>query len=174
MIYSAVPGNFARDALVRGLRFGFIGSGDSHDGHPGLAHLASPSGGLAAIFSEETTRAGILEALKARRTYATNGPRIWLRTWLGGNEMGALIAPSERARELRFVVAAASPVERVDVVRSGEAVNVVSGMGRRELSETLTLSPLREGDYVYVRVVQEDGGAAWSSPVYVTSKSSPE
>jgi hypothetical protein len=27
---------------------------------------------------------------------------------------------------------------------------------------------LTPGEYVYVRVVQEDGGAAWSSPIYVT------
>ncbi len=45
-IYDAVPGNFVRDgALGRGYRFGFIGSGDSHDGHPGLAQLTSPDGG---------------------------------------------------------------------------------------------------------------------------------
>jgi hypothetical protein len=160
-IYDAVPGNFVRDALGRGLAFGFLGSGDSHDGHPGLVQLAGPGGGLAAIFSEETTREGVLEALRERRTYATNGPRIWLRTWL------------EEERELRFAVAATAPVERVDVVRSGQVVSV-PGAGRRELSETLELDPLRPGEYVYVRVVQVDGGAAWSSPFYVTSKRSPE
>jgi len=173
-IYSAVPGNFVRDALGRGLRFGFIGSGDSHDGHPGLTHLAASSGGLAAIFSEEKTRAGVLGALRARRTYATNGPRIWLRTWLDENEMGATFPPSGAPSHLRFVVAAQRPVDRVDVVRSGEIVSAVPGSGRRELSETLTLPTLRPGEYVYVRVVQQDGGAAWSSPVYVTSRSSPE
>jgi hypothetical protein len=171
-IYSAVSGNFVRDALDRGMRFGFVGSGDSHDGHPGLAHLASPSGGLAAIFSEEKTRDGVLEALRARRTYATNGPRIWLRTWLDESEMGTTIAPSGgAAHELRFVIATPGAVERVDVIRSGAVVNVVPGSGRRELSETLPLPPLRAGEYVYVRVVQEDGGAAWSSPVYVGSRS---
>jgi hypothetical protein len=160
-IYDAVPGNFVRDALDRGLAFGFLGSGDSHDGHPGLVHLAGPGGGLAAIFSEETTREGVLEALRARRTYATNGPRIWLRTWL------------ERDRVLRFAVAATAPVERVDIVRSGE-VRSVPGASRRELSETLVLDSLRPGEYLYVRVIQEDGGAAWSTPFYVTSKRSPE
>jgi hypothetical protein len=169
-IYAAVPGKFVRDALARGLRFGFIGSGDGHDGHPGLAHLASPSGGLAAIFSEATTRAGVLEALRARRTYATSGPRIWLRTWLDGYEMGALIPASDAPdHELRFVVAAPGPIDRVDVVRSGEIVGVVPGSNRRELSETLRIPSLRSGEYVYLRVIQEDGGAAWSSPVYVTS-----
>src|SRR5262245_21486607 len=49
LIYDAVPGNFARDALEAGYRLGFIGSGDGHDGHPGLTPLGSHRGGLAAI-----------------------------------------------------------------------------------------------------------------------------
>jgi len=81
-IYSPVPGNFVRDVLDRGYRLGLIGGGDSHDGHPGLAHLAGPTGGLAAILSEDRTREGVLAALRERRVYATNGPRILLRTAL--------------------------------------------------------------------------------------------
>lgn len=152
VIYDAVPGNFVRDVLDRGLQFGFIGSGDSHDGHPGLAHLGGPSGGLAAIFSEHLTREGVLEALKARRVYATNGPRIWLRVWLED--------------ELRFAVAGTAPIERVDVIRSGRVIESLLAEGRREWSQTLSLTPLARGDYVYVRVVQVDGGAAWSSPIF--------
>jgi len=152
-IYNAVPGNFVRDVLDRGARFGFIGSGDSHDGHPGLAHLASPSGGLAAIFSEDLTRDGVLEALASRRVYATNGPRIWLRFFLGD-------AP-------RFAIAGTAPIERVDVIRSGSVVASLAGAGRREWSERLQLNGLVSGEYVYIRVVQEDGGVAWSSPAFV-------
>ncbi|MGH9336304.1 MAG: DUF3604 domain-containing protein, partial [Vicinamibacteria bacterium] len=170
-IYSPVAGNFVRDVLDRGLRFGFVGSGDSHDGHPGLAHLAAPSGGLAAIFAEERTAASILEALRARRTYATNGARIWLRTWLDEEPMGSIVpASGSESRELRFAVAATAPVDRVDVVRTGAVFLSIPGEGRRELSETVTLSELEEREYVYVRVVQEDGGAAWSSPVYWSSE----
>ena len=43
LIYDPVPGNFVRDVLDTGVKLGFIGSGDSHDGHPGLAHLSSRS-----------------------------------------------------------------------------------------------------------------------------------
>ena len=42
LIYSPVAGNFVRNALDRGYHLGFIGSGDSHDGHPGLVQLAGP------------------------------------------------------------------------------------------------------------------------------------
>ena len=40
MIYSPAPGNFVRDVLDRGFRLGLVGSGDGHDGHPGLAQPA--------------------------------------------------------------------------------------------------------------------------------------
>jgi hypothetical protein len=152
-IYSAVEGNFVRDVLDRGIRLGFIGSGDSHDGHPGLAHLASPNGGLAAIFSEELTRESVLDALRRRSVYATNGPRIWLRVWLEG-------------AELRFAAASTAGVDRVDVVRSGRIVAELPGGGRRELSDTIAMKAFAGDEYVYVRVVQEDGGAAWSSPLF--------
>ena len=74
--------------MDRGLRIGFIGSGESHDGHPGLTHLGGPSGGVGTIFSEELTRDAILDALRARRVYATNGPRIWRRVWLEDEPVG--------------------------------------------------------------------------------------
>ncbi len=169
-IYSAVEGNFVRNALDDGLRFGFIGSGDSHDGHPGLVQLAGPSGGLAAIFSEELTRDSILAALRSRTVYATNGPRIWLRMWLDEHPMGSTLPPKDTAaavENLRFAAAATAPIERVDVIRSGKIVAAISGERRRELSSSLALEGLRDGEYVYVRVVQEDGGAAWASPVFL-------
>jgi hypothetical protein len=50
-----LEGNTVRDALERGYRLGFVGSGDSHDGHPGLVQLAEDgsSGGLAGILAPE-------------------------------------------------------------------------------------------------------------------------
>ncbi len=167
-IYNPVEGNFVRDELDRGLRFGFIGSGDGHDGHPGLSHLASPSGGLAAIFSEENSREAILRALKARRVYATNGRRIWLRMWLDDQPMGSNVPPTAAPSAfLRFAVAATAPIDRVDIVRSGQVVIALPGDGRTDWSERLELQPFERGEYAYVRVFQVDGGVAWASPVYV-------
>jgi hypothetical protein len=172
-IYRPLPGNFVRDALGRGYRLGFIGSGDSHDGHPGLPQLAAPSGGLAAIVSEELTREGVLSALRARRVYATNGPRILLRTALAGHPMGSnLPAPPEgRGRDELFAeVVAPGRLERLDLVRSGELVDSLGLEGQREVRLHRPLEGLRPGEYVYLRAVQEDGGAAWSSPIFVEAE----
>jgi len=170
LIYDPVPGNFVRDVLDRGFVLGFIGSGDGHDGHPGLAHLASPTGGLAAILSEDRTREGVLEALRARRVYATNGPRILLRAALGAQRMGSTLklAGRESVDETLFVrVISVAPLAALEFVRSGEIVDGIALEGRLEVSVQRPVEELRAGEYIYVRAVQEDGGAAWSSPVFI-------
>lgn len=165
-IYQPVAGAFVRDQLVeRGYRLGFIGSTDGHDGHPGLSHLTAPSGGLAAILTDDVSRRGVLEALRARRVYATNGVRMLLRVSVGGAPMGAVVPEgSEVPVEVR--VLGTAPVVRIDLVgREG-----VVGSARPDSAvahRTWTLSELRAGDFVYVRALQADGGMAWSSPVFV-------
>ncbi|MBW2418174.1 MAG: CehA/McbA family metallohydrolase [Deltaproteobacteria bacterium] len=170
-IYNPVPGNFVRDTLDHGYVFGFIGSGDSHDGHPGNTNLqASPgSGGLAAIFAEEHSREAVLAALRARRVYATNGPRIWLEVSIDGHPMGSIMdAAGEtdgKPSQLRFEIVAEAPIERLDFIRSGRVASV-PGEERLEWKGSREIPPLAAGEYHYLRVVQQDRGAAWSSPIY--------
>lgn len=185
VVRNALAGNFVRDALDRGYGLGFVGSSDGHDGHPGLAHLASPSGGVAAILSDEVTREGIYEALLARRTYATNGPRIVVRASYAGWPIGADIPADEAAAgavgpiagvpQTTLVVRAIAPGEiaRIEVVsRQGAAGagaltgEALCGEGERECNLTVPLPGFQAGGYLYLRVVQEDGGAAWTSPFF--------
>jgi hypothetical protein len=167
-IHDAVPGNFVRDALGRGHRLGFIGSGDSHDGHPGLAQLAATSGGLAAVLAAENTRPALLAALRARRCYATNGPRILLEASLGGYPMGASVPHGEHALRVRAIAPGA--LERIDVVRGPAVVfegRIPPDEERREAVLERSFPDLAPGDVLYVRAVQRDGGAAWSSPFFI-------
>jgi hypothetical protein len=177
-IYSPVAGNFVRDALEKGFVLGFIGSGDGHDGHPGLSHLAGASGGLAAILSNDLTREGVLEALRARRVYATNGPRIYLRTTLGGREMGsAVVLESESGRRagtgsepLAVLAVASAPLDGLDLIRSGRPVERIPCQGSEICQFSRDLTGLTAGEWVYVRAVQDDGGAAWSSPFFIRDR----
>jgi len=174
-IYNPVAGNFVRDMLEKGYRFGFIGSGDSHDGHPGLSHLAAASGGLAAILSDDLTREGVLEALRARRVYATNGPRIYLHVTLGGREVGSPAVvksgPGEPAgigaKTLKALAVAPAPLDSIDLIRSGRPVESIPCEGAETCHFSRELPDLAAGEWLYVRAVQIDGGAAWSSPFFV-------
>ncbi|HEX9793182.1 MAG TPA: CehA/McbA family metallohydrolase [Planctomycetota bacterium] len=168
-IYAAQPRNWVRDQLDRGYRLGLIGSTDGHDGHPGLAQLASGKGGLAAILAAEPTRDGVYEALRARRVYATSGPRIVLRASLGGRRMGAAIPAPAAGEGLTLVVwtVAVAPLAAVEVIRSGAVVETLLGEGGRSAALRTELADLHAGEYVYVRVVQVDGHHALSSPFYL-------
>ncbi|HTF88389.1 MAG TPA: CehA/McbA family metallohydrolase [Planctomycetota bacterium] len=170
-IYAPVPGNFARDGLANGSLLGFIGSGDSHDGHPGLAQLGGhyPCSGLAAIVCEERTPAALYEALRSRRVYATSGARILLRFSFAGQPMGAVASMADVAKSSQLFARAigTSPIRRIDVILGGEVAISVEGDGTAELVVSGALTDVRAGDWVYVRVVQADGELAWSSPIFV-------
>ncbi|MCP3920773.1 MAG: CehA/McbA family metallohydrolase [bacterium] len=183
-VRGSLRGNYVRDVLERGAHLGFVGSGDSHDGHPGLAHL-SPlagykppraatgerlgTGGLAGIFAPELTRSGVLAAMRARAVYATSGPRIVLACELGGRPMGARV---ERASigdgpTLTIDVLGTASIEEVVVIRRGGNRTAIPASGERELHVRHVLQDLTAGEFVYVRVVQRDRGCAWSSPYFV-------
>lgn len=170
-IYDPVPGNFVRDALDVGYRLGFVGSGDGHDGHPGLAHVASPTGGLAALIAAKHTRESVLATLRARRTYATNGPRIVLRAHLAGHAMGSTIPSGELGRNptVHIRVSAPGELSHVDLIRSGSVVAQWNAEPRaaRDAELAIPVPDLASGEYLYVRVVQVGGGAAWSSPFFI-------
>jgi hypothetical protein len=164
VLKNAVAGNFVRDALGRGYRLGFVGSGDSHDGHPGCPQLTGC--GLVAIQTEQLTREAVFEALRARRTYATNGPRIVLDVRLDEYAIGAVLPPA-RSRTLSMRVNSLTPILKLDLVRNGVVVETIDCERRRELRIERTVRDLASGDWLYLRVVQIDDGAAWSSPFFV-------
>ena len=52
-----------------------------------------------------------------------------------------------------------------------EVYRLPNRQGPREYSCTLPLTALREGDNpIYIRMMQEDGHMAWTSPVYLCTK----
>ena len=188
-IYGAVRGNFVRDQLERGVRLGFVGSGDSHDGHPGHAHLAPNAGyrqarpdsrgrradkrlgngGLAAVRASILEPAALLKAFRARDVYATSGPRIWLACSLAGHKMGSSVPVTAVEEPARLVVevAACSGLERVEIVRKGRQVERIPCSSELDLHLEIELEDLSAGDFVYIRVLENDGGQAWSSPFFI-------
>jgi hypothetical protein len=161
-----IEGNTVRDALGLGYRLGFVGSGDSHDGHPGLVQLADgASGGLAGVVAEDLSRDAVLAALRARRSYATNGPRIVLDATLGGAPMGSVL-PAGAGKTLAVRVAAPGELEAVELVTEAGVVARTDPAGQRSLGFETEVPERSPGTWLYVRVRQRDGGAAWSSPFF--------
>ena len=112
----------------------------------------------------------MLEALRARRVYATNGPRILLWTSLGERPMGSTLRAADAdpaGEELSGRVVSVSPLDRVEVIRSGRVVASLPASGRTDFAFRWRLERLGAGEYVYVRAIQRNLGTAWSSPFFV-------
>jgi len=188
-IRGAVRGNFVRDQLDRGYVLGFVGSGDSHDGHPGHAHLSPNAGyrrvppdprgrrasermgngGLAAVRATSLDAESVLEAIRERAVYATSGPRIWIDVRLAGRPMGSSVSAAEVGGETELVVevAGTTGLEYLELVRRGAETRRQPLEGELDLALRLPLEGLTSGDYVYVRLLQRDGSLGWSSPIFV-------
>ena len=57
-------------------------------------------------------------------------------------------------------------LRQLDLVRSGEVVEEFDCGGVTVCEATFPVLNVDSGEYLYVRAVQTDGGAAWSSPYY--------
>ena len=168
-IYSPAPGHFVQDALARGYRLGLVGSGDSHNGHPGRRDLRALTAGLAGIYARELTREAIWEAIFARRVFATSGERMVVEFTVNGKTMGEELRLKSTAqkRELRFRVAGTAPLKSVVIVKNNrDWMEFTPGTevyeGRAEDDSTAGA-----GTYYYLRAIQEGDQLAWSSPVWL-------
>jgi hypothetical protein len=108
--------NTVRAALGRGLRFGFVASSDNHAGFPG-AYGEGLMGALVTAF----TREAILEAVRARRTYALTGDRIEVEFTVDGSVMGSSMTAGARA-EASYAVRGRDELDVVELIQDGVVV----------------------------------------------------
>jgi hypothetical protein len=157
-----IRGHDIQDGLSRGMRWGFIAGGD-HGGRQ-----------LAAVFSPELTREAIFDALKARRTYATSGERMFLDVRVNDHFMGEEFVQGNETRTIEVRARGTAPLSEIDLVRNGRSIQKWVGGGSEFEIRWLDREPLpeRENSY-YVRAVQEGGGLAWSSPIWVRNSEVP-
>jgi hypothetical protein len=149
--------------LRRGHRFGFTASSDSHGllYHHGEARKRDPyRTGLTAVQARACTREALMEALVARRCYATSGAKILLDLSADGAPMGSELASREPAE---FVVDAIG----ADTISSLELVGAEGVLFRAEPNAREASARARvASSFVYARITQADGEMAWSSPVF--------
>lgn len=164
------PGGYLQEALARGHRLGFIGSGDGHHGKPGNMRDRY-DGGLVAVFAETLERGAVFDALKQRRCYAATTARILVEFEINRVPMGQELTlwSGERFKHVRILAAGTAPIRLVEVVKNNRVLTRLEG-GELVLSSTFTdEEPTHRTEYYYLRVTQDDGQMAWSSPIWVTA-----
>ena len=179
-LYIRDPGRL-HGALDAGHRVGLVANGDSHRRCPGLA------GALTGIYAERLTPEAILDALRNRRVYATNGSRIVLDSRANGWLMGREVFAADGNVEIVLSVVGTRPVVRATLIRDGQEVKTFEGNGSRRLSAVYEDADLPAGTHWYYwRVTQEGaspaypgnvevarGPLAWSTPHWVNVGSPP-
>ncbi|RME49669.1 MAG: DUF3604 domain-containing protein, partial [Deltaproteobacteria bacterium] len=156
-----VRGRSVQDALARGLRLGFIASGDKHDGHPGDL-------GLAGVYAATFDRRGIFDALYARRTFATTNARIVIDFRIDGEMMGRALVSDSPPRITARVIGTA-PIRKLEVIRDNEVIHTKEGTRAFETLRLTDTPPPASVHFYYLRVTQRDGEMAWSSPIWLES-----
>jgi hypothetical protein len=136
---------------------------------------------LTGIYAEELTAEAVLDALRKRRVYATNGSRIFLDSRANGALVGGEIRSRDGAVKIALKAIGTKPIERATLIRGGVEVKTFEGSGKRELSVIYDDAGLPSGTHWYYwRIAQEGtppsypgnvkvarGSLAWSSPHWV-------
>ncbi|MFP4028171.1 MAG: CehA/McbA family metallohydrolase [Candidatus Brocadiia bacterium] len=168
-----------RHALDMGYQFGFTGGTDNHNAEPGNPDL----GGITGIFARGLTREAVFDALMARHTFATSGPRMALRFDCGKAMMGDEIGLPGGTRP-RFTGRALTcdVIARLEIIRNGKIVHTVGAddtddvdfdwqdkktVNEVALPRKLSGKPIA---YYYLRVTTVNGDYGWSSPIWIKQR----
>jgi len=150
-----------QDALARKYHLGFTAGSDSHQMEHGV------EGGIVAAFVPELTREAVFDSLYDRFVYATSGARMLVSLRVNGCRMGEEITtPAGKAVKIEVSVLG-TDTGVVQVIKNNQVIKEqqTDGLACDFVFEDLA----EEADtYYYVRVEQNDGHLAWSSPVWVS------
>jgi hypothetical protein len=119
---------------------------------------------------KEISRKGILEALRARRTFATTGEKILVDFRVNG-VWGEEAVKTDGPPKMTFHVAAVDAIRRIDILRNSRVVYSYEPKGdsMAETGEWVDADFRSEPGvlYYYARVLQRNNHLAWSSPIWI-------
>lgn len=155
--------SFFDEALSRGWDIGAAGGDDNHSATWGTA-----TNYRLAVLATEKTRAGIMEALNARRMFSTLDKNLTLSFTLAGAEMGSVLDPATHALRIEANDGNGETFATVQLIKNGA---VAQTWNPNQAHPIITGSVIASaGDYYYVKVTQQDGDEAISSPISMTGE----
>ncbi|MEI8124150.1 MAG: DUF3604 domain-containing protein [Parachlamydiaceae bacterium] len=173
-------------ALQNNCRFGFVAGGLDDRGiyadfYDNDQEQYAP--GLTAIIATEHSRSALAEALYQRSCYATTGERIILGFSIAGVPMGGETSTATKHglrinRHLSGFVAGTDNLVSIEIIRNGKVIKTFEPDGYSLEFSYDDMVPLEKVVidakdkklpfvYYYIRVTQEDGHMAWSSPIWI-------
>jgi hypothetical protein len=146
---------FVKNAWEKGYRLGVILSSDHMSTHISYA----------LVWAEDRSREAILEALRARRTYGATD-NIVLEFWIGDHFMGEEFSADE-VPPIKIKVVGTDTISDIHVIRNNTSIYQNPGGSREVELSFRDMDPEPGTNFYYLRVLQENRQAAWSSPIWV-------
>ncbi len=162
------------EALGKGWHIGALGNQDNHEGSWGDQENNVGRIPLTGVWAPALTKADVLQALAARRTFAMEvspaTDRISMEFKADGNWMGSQYSTAADSIQFHASVSSGSGIATLQLFRNGTFIKSVGIGGASGTWDTFdTPGP---GDFHYVlKLNQADGDHAWSSPIWVHSTS---
>ena len=157
------PAGFVWNALAKGYRMGFEAASDHCSTHISYSCILATGNG----------RMDLVDAMRQRHSYgATDNIVLDFRVDADGREylQGDEVPPAARYA-LKVNAIGTGPIRRVYVVHNESYVYEVTPTGARTAQFSyVDTHPVTGENRYYVRVEQEDGNLAWSSPVWIQKK----
>jgi len=158
-----------QDVLKTGARLGVISNSDTHRSLPG-------EWGIFGVYAENLTRESIFDSIKKRRTYGTTGARIGLWFDINGYIMGEEFSLFENPT-IYVKVKGEKNIDKIEIIKHIENSSMYpfptvhsEYPGQREFEFYWIDTNFTENSLYYIRVTQEDGEMAWSSPIWVNKE----
>jgi hypothetical protein len=117
------------------------------------------------VLAPELTSPYLHQALRARRTYATTGVRIAVRFACGAHTLGDELPPGTAPR-FEMEVRGTEALSTVELLRDGRTLNSVCPGGRSLATTWEDPEPPAAPSWYMLRVTQEDGNRAWTTPIW--------
>lgn len=184
-IQESIEGSIQK-ALSNNHRFGFIGGGLDDRGIYSAFYDSDQeqySPGLTAIVAPHHTREALFEALYNRSCYATTGERMLLGLEIAGIGMGKEVSTADKPglainRHIQGYAAGTTKLQKVELIRNGKVLKTyepkhysfdfayddMTSLEKVSINAKDKKPPFC---YYYLKVTQEDGHIAWSSPIWV-------
>lgn len=146
-----------QNALRNGYKLGVFANSD---------HIATHTS-FGGVYTESFTRAGIVEAMNARRTVAGTD-KIFMEFSCNGHLLGEVFDTAEKPT-MKVSVRGTAPLRAVTIVRNEVNIRRFTPKETADFDATFTdQAPIKGENRYYVRVEQTDGNMGWTSPVWVT------
>ena len=160
------PQGFWWNALDKGYKLGVQASSDHWSTHVSYA----------CILAESWTREGLLDAMRKRHAYAATDNIVLNFQAVTGNTTALMgdIVPAAANADPRLIVrvVGTGTIKQIDVIRNhGFIYSTRPGTRQASFDYVDRQSPAGESWY-YVRVMQDDGQLAWSSPIWIQKPAS--